>query len=79
MENPTNLPLLEQFETMPAARPLFRILAAIAASFSFIVAAQFGLDRELTDAVAVAIAGFVLATVAATGYPPFRSKRIKRP
>jgi hypothetical protein len=74
-----NPPLLERFETMPAARPLFRILAAIAAAIFFAVAATFGLDGGLMDAGASAMVGFALATVAVTGHPPFRSRRMNYP
>jgi hypothetical protein len=58
------------------SRPLFRYLAAAIAIFCLILAGVFGwvqMDGRLVGVVICLIVGFVMATIAVTGYwPPKR-------
>jgi hypothetical protein len=58
----------------PKARPFFRRLAAVVAIFCFIFAALFGLfmpeDGKWFGVGIGLFVGFVMATIAATGYWP---------
>jgi hypothetical protein len=65
-----------QNDDRPKARPLFRRLAAAISIFCFILAGVFGwvqLDGRWVGIVIFLFVGFVMATIAATGYwPPKR-------